>query len=96
MFAGTTPQSVDTGIRDENSIKSVHFNLSNIDVGYSYVKVYYTRYSADVDSNYVVSVKRIDKNFLVSTGGTCNIFITGDENETEVTLEEINSSFDVI
>ena len=96
VFAGTTPQSVDTGIRDENSIKSVHFNLSNIDVGYSYVKVYYTRYSADVDSNYVVSVKRIDKNFLVSTGGTCNIFITGDENETEVTLEEINSSFDVI
>lgn len=96
VFAGTTPQSVDTGIRDENSIKSVHFNLSNIDVGYSYVRVYYTRYSADVDSNYVVQSKRIDKNFLVSTGGTCNIFITGDENETEVSLEEINSSFDVI
>ena len=96
VFAGTTPQSVDTGIRDENSIKSVHFNLSNIDVGYSYVKVYYTRYSADVDSNYIVQAKRIDKNFLVSTGGTCNIFINGDENETEVTLEEINSSFDVI
>ena len=96
VFAGTTPQSVDTGIRDENSIKSVHFNLSNIDVGYSYVKVYYTRYSADVDSNYVVQAKRIDKNFLVSTNGTCNIFINGDENETEVTLEEINSSFDVI
>ena len=96
VFAGTTPQSVDTGIRDENSIKSVHFNLSNIDVGYSYVKVYYTRYSADIDSNYVVQAKRIDKNFLVSTNGTCNIFINGDENETEVTLEEINSSFDVI
>ena len=96
VFAGTTPQSVDTGIRDENSIKSVHFNLSNIDVGYSYVKVYYTRYSADVDSNYVVQAKRIDKNFLISTNGTCNIFINGDENETEVTLEEINSSFDVI
>ena len=96
VFAGTTPQSVDTGIRDENSIKSVHFNLSNIDVGYSYVKVYYTRYSADVDSNYVVQACRIDKNFLVSSSGTCNIFINGDENETEVTLEEINSSFDVI
>jgi hypothetical protein len=96
IFIGNTPNSVNTGIRDENSIKSVRFRLSNIDIGYSYVKVYYTRYSADVDSNFVVSAKRIDKNFLVSNSGICSILITGDENETEVTLEEINSSFDVI
>lgn len=96
VFMGTSPKSVNTGIRDENSIKSVRFKLSNIDIGYSYVKVYYTRYSADVDSNYVVQAKRIDKNFLVTNSGICTILITGDENETEVTLEEINSSFDVI
>ena len=40
VFMGNTPQSVNTGIRDENSIKSVRFRLSNIDIGYSYVKVY--------------------------------------------------------
>ena len=96
VFIGNTPNSVNTGIRDENSVKSVRFKLSNIDIGYSYVKVYYTRYTADVNSNYVVHAKRIDKNFLVSNSGTCSILITGDENETEVTLEEINSSFDVI
>ena len=96
VFMGNTPQSVNTGIRDENSIKSVKFKLSNIDIGYTYVKVYYTRYSADVDSNLVVQAKRIDKNFLVNNSGTCTILITGDENETEVTIEEINSSFDVI
>ena len=96
VFMGSSPQSVNTGIRDENSIKSVRFVLSNIDIGYSYVKVYYTRYSADVDSNFVVQAMRIDKNFLISNSGTCTILITGDENETEVTLEEINSSFDVI
>ena len=96
VFMGTTPQSVDTGIRDENSVKSVRFKLSNIDVGYTYVKVYYTRYSSDVDSNYVVQAKRIDKNFLISSSGLCTILINGDENETDVTLEEINSSFDVI
>jgi hypothetical protein len=96
VFMGNTPQSVNTGIRDENSIKSVKFKLSNIDIGYAYVKVYYTRYSADVDSNLVVQAKRIDKNFLVNNSGTCTILITGDENETEVTIEEINSSFDVI
>ena len=96
VFIGNTPQSVNTGIRDENSIKSVQFKLSNIDIGYAYVKVYYTRYSAEVDSNFVVQAKRIDKNFLINNSGQCNIVITGDENTTEVTLQEINSSFDVI
>ena len=96
VFMGNTPQSVNTGIQDENSIKSVHFKLSNIDIGYSYVKVYYTRYTADVDSNLVVQAKRIDKNFLINNSGSCSILITGDENETDITLEEINSSFDVI
>ena len=96
VFMGNNPQSVNTGIRDENSIKSVRFRLSNIDVGYSFVKVYYTRYSSDIDSNFIVSAKRIDKNFIISNSGICMILITGDEDEVEVTLEEINSSFDVI
>jgi hypothetical protein len=43
-----------------------------------------------------VQAKRIDKNFIINNSGTCVILITGDEDETEVTLEEINSSFDVI
>ena len=96
VFIGSSPRAINTGIRDENSIKSVRFRLSNIDIGYSYVKVYYTRYSSDLDSNFVVSARRIDKNFLVNSSGMCSILITGDENETEVTLEEINSTFDVI
>jgi hypothetical protein len=96
VFIGNTPNSVNTGIRDENSIKSVRFRLSNIDIGYNYVKIYYTRYSADIDGNLIIESKRIDKNFLVSNSGTCMILINGDENTTKVTLEEINSSFDVI
>ena len=96
VFIGNTPQSVNTGIRDENSIKSVRFRLSNIDIGYSYVKIYYTRYSSDIDANFIVQAKRIDKNFIINNSGNCMILITGDEDETEVTLEEINSSFDVI
>lgn len=96
VFMGESPQSVNTGVRDENSIKSVRFRLSNIDIGYSYVKIYYTRYSSDIDSNFVVQAKRIDKNFIINNSGVCMIVINGDENETEVTLEEINSSFDVI
>lgn len=95
VFIGNSVESYDTGIRDENSLKSIKFSLGNIDIGYSYVKVYYTRYSADVNGNYVVSAKRIDKNFIINDTW-CNIIITGDEDETEVTLAEINSSFDII
>ena len=69
VFMGGSPNSVNTGIRDENSVKSVRFRLSNIDIGYSFVKIYYTRYSADVDANYVVQAKRIDKNFIINNSG---------------------------
>ena len=96
VFMGESPMSVNTGIRDENSIKSVKFQLSNIDIGYSYVKVYYTRYSADVDGNLTVQAKRIDKNFIISSQGTCPIIVDGNENTTDVALDEINSSFDSI
>ena len=96
VFMGNSPKSVNTGLRDENSIKSVRFKLSNIDLGYSFVKVYYTRYSGDVDSNLVTHAKKIEKNFIVNNQGVCDILITGDELEVDVTLEEINSSFDVV
>ena len=76
VFIGGSPQSVNTGLRDENSIKSVRFKVSNIDIGYAFVKVYYTRYSADVDSNLIVSAVRIDKNFIINSSGICNILIT--------------------
>lgn len=96
VFIGNSPMSVNTGIRDENSIKSVKFSLSNIDLGYSYVKVYYTRYSSDVDGNLVVQAKKVDKNFIVSSQGTCVIIIDGNENTVDIDLETINSSFDTI
>jgi hypothetical protein len=67
VFIGESTNSVNTGIKDENSNKSVRFKLSNIDIGYSYVKIYYTRYSAEERGNLVVQAKRIDKNFLVNS-----------------------------
>ena len=96
VFMGYSPQSYNTGIEAENSLKSVKFKLSNIDIGYAYVKVYYTRYTAEIDGNLIIEAKSIDKNFIVNSQGVCNILITGDENTTTVTLEDINSSFDVI
>jgi hypothetical protein len=96
VFMGHNPQSVNTGIRDENSTKGVRFHLSNIDIGYAYVLVYYTRYSSDVDSNFVVQAVKVDKKFIIGNSGMCTIYLNGDEDEIEVTLEEINSSFDVI
>jgi hypothetical protein len=38
-----TPTSIRGGEQDENSGKSVSFTLTNVDSGYDYVTVYYTR-----------------------------------------------------
>jgi hypothetical protein len=44
-----TPHSTHSGERDENSYKNVTFAINNIDPSYDYVKVYYSRTSAELD-----------------------------------------------
>lgn len=43
------PFSIEGGMRDQNSHKSISLTISNIDSSYDYIKVYYTRSSSDVD-----------------------------------------------
>ena len=46
IFKGlTSPLSINTGQRDENSLKCVSFTIKNIDSGYQYLHAYYRRYS---------------------------------------------------
>ena len=59
------PFSIQGGIRDENSYKSVSFILTNIDSSYNNVVVYYTRSTSDANANEIVSSFKIDKNFAV-------------------------------
>ena len=95
IFKGTNLSSVHTGFRDENSFKSVKFILSNVDPAYQYVNVYYTRSTADINENSVVTAHKINQKFLVNNSLVCQIYITGNEDTTEISVEEINVKYQI-
>ena len=88
--------SVTTGQKNENSFKSVNFQLSNIDSAYDYVSVYYSRSTAEGQMNEITEYKSIDKKYLVNNSGICNIIITGFENESDITASDINLNYNIV
>ena len=97
IFKGlTSPLSINTGQRDENSLKCVSFTIKNIDSGYQHLHVYYTRSSAEINQNFVTEAVKINQNFLVNTNGICNVLITGDEESEKIPISDINLSYNVI
>lgn len=95
IFKGSQHGSIHSGFRDENSYKSVRFILSNIDSAYQYVNVYYTRSTSDIDQNAVVTAHKINQKFLVNNSLICQIYITGSEDSSEITLDEINTKYQI-
>ena len=95
LFVGTTPTSIRSGFRDEDSHKLVRMLLSNVDSSYQYVQVYYTRSSSDIAENATVSAFRINQKFLVNNLLNCEITITGYEDVTQVPLEDINPMYQI-
>lgn len=87
-----SPNSIDGGFRDENSYKSVSFTLKNIDSEYSYIKVYYVRYSADMNQHRVLNAYKIQQKYQVRDN-KCNILITGLEYAQEISEDDINIQY---
>lgn len=95
LFIGTELDSVRQGFREENTHKSVRFFISNIDSGYSYVSVYFTRASGDVDGNPTRTAHRIEKKFEVNKALNCIINVTGYEDITDIPLSDINIQYNI-
>lgn len=89
------PSSIQGGIRDENSYKSVSFILSNIDSSYNNVVVYYTRSTSDVNGNELTSSFKILKMYSVYNN-IAKINITGFENVQEISINDINVAYNVV
>ena len=87
-----SPNSIDGGFRDENSYKSISFTLKNIDSEYSYIKVYYVRYSADMNQHRVLNSYKIQQKYQVKDN-KCNILITGLEYAQEISEDDINIQY---
>ena len=92
IFKGTTPHSIDGGFRDENSYKTISFTLNNIDSEYSYIKVYYIRYSSDIDEHRSTNAYKLHPKYCVKDN-RCDILITGFENYDEISVDELNIQY---
>ena len=87
--------SIKGGVKDENSNKLIKFTLSNVDSGYSSVRVYYTRYTSDIDEIQVHKNYLIDHKFpIINT--QCSITITGYEATSEISDNELNVQYNLI
>ena len=87
-----SPNTIRGGEQDENSGKLIQFKLTNIDSGYDYVTVYYTRATGvDNKPRTVVATKILNKYRIKS--GICPINITGHEQYQHITIDDINQNF---
>ena len=90
------PDSLTTGVKNQNSFKTVNLYMSNIDPAYDYLYVYYSRYTAEQGENFNTEYIKIDKKFVVSNQGTCNISINGYEPTIPITAADINDTFEIV
>lgn len=95
IFKGNTFNSINTGFRNERSNKSVKFLLANIDTAYPYVQVYYTRATGDINTQASISAYKIEQKFLVNNSSLSDIFITGNEETTEISIDQINPYYQI-
>lgn len=89
IFIGDINQPVSNrmGLEDENASKSVKFKIQNIDFGFDYVHVLYTRASSGADQASTTNYYEIKYDYPV-INGTCEIEITGNERILGTTSEK--------
>ena len=86
------PQAIRGGQFNEDSGKSVQFILTNLDSGYDYVKVYYSRtLGADNVQRSVQAVKIYNKYRIRQN--VCTIHITGNEKSELIPVEALSQDF---
>ena len=93
VFIGSDkdPNSMDGGIKNQNSFKGIRLKLSNLDKSYNYLKVYYVRYFADYQQNRVSECKKLRQRIPVNSG-TLYFQITGNEQTEDIDANILNIS----
>lgn len=84
-----SPRTIRMGMQDERTDKSISFTLSNIDITFKYVRVYYARTtSSDAQADIHSYFKIIDK-YDVSRKNDCVINIYGNEQKKAITPTDL-------
>lgn len=87
-----SPSSIRFGLENESTDKAVKFTLSNIDLGYTKVYVYYSRVYGN-EYGRGTEVYKITIPYSVQTDGTCEIIVTGSEVAIQTSPAEIQETF---
>lgn len=86
-----SPKSIRGGLLDENSYKLIKLRLKNLDLAYDYINIYYTR-STGSDEESIIKTYKITDKFKI-TNDIVNISVTGYENNEEILITDINTSY---
>lgn len=89
------PFSINGGMQNQDSGKSILFNLLNCDTNYDYISVYYTRSTSTTTSEELTNAYKINKKFII-LNNFCNILINGYESISEIPLSDINLLYNVV
>ena len=92
MGSINTPASMRGGQMNENSGKMVQFHLSNIDSGYDYVTVYYSRATSADNYQRTVEATKVLNRFRVRQS-VCNVHITGTEETELIPVSSLSQDF---
>lgn len=85
--------SISTGERDNNSLKQVRFTLYDLDTSYTYVNVYYSRYSSEAGFNKALDCAKILSKYIINVNGVCRLTITGFEPTESIPTEALNLTY---
>lgn len=83
------PKTISGGYRDENAYKSIILNIKNLDLNYNYIKIYYSRYTGDIDQNRIDEIYEIVQLYKYN-GDELFVKISGYETTEEVTKSNLN------
>lgn len=93
IFIGSDgdPNSVDGGIKNQQTNKGIRLKLTNIDKSYNYLKIYYVRYFADYQQNRVYECRKIHQRYPINSS-TLYLQITGNEQTEDLDPNILNIS----
>lgn len=87
--------SISGTLADERTDKSVMFRLSNLDTSFSAIDLYYTREYSDENGIRRSEAKQIIKSYPIKQK-TELITVTGYEDEVDITIDELNVSYNSV
>lgn len=87
------PFSVNGGVANENSYKCIKLTVEDIDSAYSYIKLYYTRTTAQNNQLAETLAYKIDKLYEVESNGSCTVIISGTEITESISVNDLNTQY---